>query len=1546
MRSCLVSVALFSVLCFFVIPQVFAGSVSKVSFATVTLADGSHSIQDLFKVTGVPAWDVESVAITPPEGMDSQVISNLRYNFSYTSDAGTILGPLLGSWLFPIEGGTYEYDFKLWDGSSLTNPPISTDYLGNDLPVVDAGLSPPNNEYTGTTTPTLSWDPVVDDIDDSLYYRVVIEILNEQDFNVWTSDLITSLASMSVIVPPDILSENDAYRWFVEVYDSDSVATAQNISRSDSNRFYTGNLTTPLSIIWTRTNSRVRPGRYEVQLGIGTAGPAPWHAEVLIEGSDTNDNVSQTLTESSFYNAEFYYGTRSETSAENLADQGFTFTVTDNRSGADPPSLSTTTTLVSNWTIPFHQSDEMYQVPEDGYLYTTTPTFSWEALAGLIEYRIVFYSYGNYRFYWGSPWSTDLSVVVPAGILKKDSSYQWRVETRDSSDFTTANRGRGDLLPFFIADDKAPLSVTGQITIGDPPGYSSGNLIHIEATDSPDWPGGTKFSVVKIFPSSLPANYTLHNIPRDQNVYFHALWDKDGSESISIGDYKGLTDVVTPATGDVPSGVNIDLSTELAAASSFGGTITCDNWITGYGDIYIAVLDDSDEPVTLASTSISSPGTYTIPDPSLIPVGGYVIVQAFWDTDSSGDLSPTDQVLLSGRTLVTPSNTVDLDIGTQVPISGKVLKVDAATPIANLHLYVQDSQTGDWIEGTHTDDYGFYYMTVPPGVYKIRACPSCDNLPYLDEYYENVVGFDQATDINTTSGVHIDINFTLEDPVYISGIVKDSSNNPLANIPMTVANENGNDIGWERTDSNGAYSFPVSANNNYYVHACPQCDWDGSTQPYIDKYYGDVDPWEDGAVPNVVVGTENVPGIDFTLEGALFISGVVRDLSGNPLANIPMTVADETGNDIGWERTDSNGAYLFPVSANSSYYVHACPQCNWDWGDGSGSTQPYIDMYWENADPWEGAEPNIDVGGIDVPNINFTLEGALYISGTVMDSSDPPTPLANIPMTSRDANDQNGNWVVTDSNGYYSLAVASDSSYYVEACPQCGWGDDNSTQPYLNMYYNNADPWADDAIPNVDVEGIDVPDIDFSLEDAIYISGTVTDSLGNPIVNIPMEARDENGDFVGQTVGTADDGSYSVAVSASDSYYVWACPQCEWWDGSAEPYVNMYWDDADPWAEGAEPNIPVGTTHVIGKDFTLESPVYIFGTVFNSNGTVPLANIPIVARNENDRDVGEWVGTDDYGNYSLPVSPNKSYYVYAEPQNEWWDGSAEPYINKYWGDVFPWEEDTDPNIYVGTDDVFNKIFLLEDATYISGNVFEDGGITTIANLHVYFVDSETDEYFGGTDTDDTGFYSFALPAGTYTVRTCPSCSSLPYLGDEYLSSVDTSSSSQSNINFSLTSAAVISGTVQAATTSIPIVNLHMEVFNSQTGDWVEGNNTNDNGFYYLPVPTGTYRITTCASCDGRPYIDENYDNQFGSEFTPVEVIVGQDPGVFNFSLNLIVKGDINGDEAVDLEDAIIGLKITSGIDINGNIFTTGTVDDNDKIGLPEVIYILDDVANP
>jgi len=61
-------------------------------------------------------------------------------------------------------------------------------------------------------------------------------------------------------------------------------------------------------------------------------------------------------------------------------------------------------------------------------------------------------------------------------------------------------------------------------------------------------------------------------------------------------------------------------------------------------------------------------------------------------------------------------------------------------------------------------------------------------------------------------------------------------------------------------------------------------------------------------------------------------------------------------------------------------------------------------------------------------------------------------------------------------------------------------------------------------------------------------------------------------------------------------------------------------------------------------------------------------------------------------------------------------------------------------------------------------------------------------------------------------------------------------------------------------------------------------------------------------------------------------------------INVIVKGDLNGDTFVTLADAIMTMQIVAGLAPNQPVVRSAEVNSDGKIGLPEVIYILQKTA--
>jgi hypothetical protein len=73
----------------------------------------------------------------------------------------------------------------------------------------------------------------------------------------------------------------------------------------------------------------------------------------------------------------------------------------------------------------------------------------------------------------------------------------------------------------------------------------------------------------------------------------------------------------------------------------------------------------------------------------------------------------------------------------------------------------------------------------------------------------------------------------------------------------------------------------------------------------------------------------------------------------------------------------------------------------------------------------------------------------------------------------------------------------------------------------------------------------------------------------------------------------------------------------------------------------------------------------------------------------------------------------------------------------------------------------------------------------------------------------------------------------------------------------------------------------------------------------------------------------------------IEIMAGSDPLDPD---SIPLKGDISGDHRIDLDDAIIGLQIMTGIIPSELGALTADINDDGKIGIVEVIYILEEVG--
>jgi hypothetical protein len=102
-----------------------------------------------------------------------------------------------------------------------------------------------------------------------------------------------------------------------------------------------------------------------------------------------------------------------------------------------------------------------------------------------------------------------------------------------------------------------------------------------------------------------------------------------------------------------------------------------------------------------------------------------------------------------------------------------------------------------------------------------------------------------------------------------------------------------------------------------------------------------------------------------------------------------------------------------------------------------------------------------------------------------------------------------------------------------------------------------------------------------------------------------------------------------------------------------------------------------------------------------------------------------------------------------------------------------------------------------------------------------------------------------------------------------------------------------------------------------------------------------YDTTTGAEISGNTIILHFVDGQRGDDdLTANGSIV--EPGAP--SLSIATPGDLDGDEDIDLADAILALQVLAGIEPSSTIHKGADVNGNGKLGMEETIYILQTVS--
>ena len=808
--------------------------------------------------------------------------------------------------------------------------------------------------------------------------------------------------------------------------------------------------------------------------------------------------------------------------------------------------------------------------------------------------------------------------------------------------------------------------------------------------------------------------------------------------------------------------------------------------------------------------------------------------------------STTDWALASAVTVTAAFTTPNIDFTLEGggSISGRVTKAADSTPILDANVFAFGPN--GWGHA-RTDGNGDYRIDgLATGSYRVEA--DAVERGFVREFYDGTTDFDAATLVNVTAGSdEPGIDFALDQGGSISGTVYDSDGaTPLGEVDVSAFSDTSGG-GHTRSRPDGSYIIEGLASGNFRVRA------EAAERGYASQYYSSTPAFNEATLVPVIVGSEST-GIDFVLLAGGSIAGtVVTANPGDPIAGVDVWANSYDGDgDGGGTRTDANGNYEITGLAPGEYRVRA-----------QKHNAGLVGEWYDNTTDWGLAARVPVLAGQVTPGIDFDLAGGGTISGTVY-MSDGATALADAEVWAEQYDCcGEGGGALTAADGTYTIDSLAPGDFRVRA----------QKQGYTFEYYSSTT--RRDLSTRVSVvQGVDMPNINFTLDPAGTISGVVTEANGgSPIANANVFAQDFGAVGGGNGTRTKFDGTYVIDSLPGGAYRVTA---------EKDGFVREFWQETPAY----QSSTPVAVTAGIDAgniNFTLEVGASISGKVTQANGDTPISNADVRADHIGGGG-GNGTRSRSDGTYTIDGLASGSYRVGAEKPG---------YAIEYWEET-PLHESSTPVTVTIPNDTGGIDFTLDPGGSISGTVTEVDGSTPIADADVWA------EYPGGGGGNGTrsradGTYTIhGLAPGSYTVGAEKDGYVIEYWEETpiYESSTPvtvTVFNDFAGINFTLEVSGSISGMVTEVDGSTPIADA--DVWAENLGDG-EGNGTRSRF-------DGTYTIDGLASSTYHVIANKNgYVREFWRETpvyvssTAVTVIPLSDTAGIDFTLDL--PGSISG----------------------------------------------------
>jgi len=588
------------------------------------------------------------------------------------------------------------------------------------------------------------------------------------------------------------------------------------------------------------------------------------------------------------------------------------------------------------------------------------------------------------------------------------------------------------------------------------------------------------------------------------------------------------------------------------------------------------------------------------------------------------------------------------------------------------------------------------------------------------------------------------------------------------------------------------------------------------------------------------------------------ITGTVTDASTSaPVTGVFVQAYDLGGNPVASTQTASDGTYTVSGLATGSYKVSFVPGGN------------YAPQFYDGKASLAAADPVAVTAGSTTSGINAALAAGGQITGTVTDAS-TSSPVGNVEVDVYDSSGSLVAYAQTASDGTYAVSGLATGSYKVSFVPGGN---------YLPQFYNGKASLAA-ADPVAVTAGSTTSGINAALAAGGQITGTVTDaSTSAPVAGVFVQAYDSGGNPVASTQ-TASDGTYTIAGLATGSYKVGFAPY-------GTNYVPQFYNGKASLAAADPMAVTAGST-TSGINAALAAGGQITGTVTDASTSAPVAGVFVQAYDSGGNPVASTQTASD-GTYTIAGLATGSYKVGFVPGGtylpQFYDGKASLAA-------------ADPVAVTAgsTTSAINAALVVSGSGQISGTVTDASTSSPVGNVEVDVYDS-SGGFVSSVQTASNGTYIVpGLATGSYKVGFVPGGTYLPqfYNGKATLTAADpvavTAGSTTSGINAALAAGGQISGTVTDASTSSPVGNVEVDLYDSSGGFLASTQSASDGTYTFPDLVTGSYKV---GFVPGGNYLPQFYSGKATlAAANPVSVTTGSTTSGINAAL--AAGGQISG----------------------------------------------------